>query len=277
MTSRLKLLASGMIALGALLAIIGFASGGRWLIVKDNTGFHAPNEQSLVTKSHTLDAFTSINLFNEYGDVQILPADDYSLEVHAPETTDVTYAVEDGELTVKIKNANKNRLTIGFSSFESPSIKIYVPTEATLTKIVLDTNFGDVQLQALNYQQLNLFVKHGDIVFKNIGAEQTEITQSFGDTTLHQFTSTGFVIDSGHGDIEIDGELNGQTTITSSFGDIDLQLHNKKGELGLDLNTNFGDITLNKQTHEGKLAQLYEGDHQLKVSQSHGDLELSLE
>lgn len=275
MTS-LKQIAGSMIVIGIILAIVGYASGGKWFILKSDAGFHVPNDQSLVTNSYELDAFTNINLFNEHADIEILPSDSYSLEINTFEPTDVNYAVKDGELTVEFKNTKDNAISIGFRSFKTPSIKIYVPKDAKLSNIVLDSRFGDVNLQHLNYQKLNLFVSHGDISFENIVAGDTEVAQSFGDMTLQQFSSGSFVAESEHADIDIGGALNGKSTITSSFGDIELQLQNKENELGFDLNTNFGDITLNNKSIEGDFSQPHKGDNQLEVSISHGDLELSL-
>lgn len=277
MTSRLKIIAGGMIALGVLLAAIGFFSGGKWIIFKDDKGFYVPNKHTLVHKSYNLDAFTSIKVFNDFGDVEIVDGDSYSLEVNSLEDAGVTYSVKKGTLTVETKSKKKNRISIGFTSYETPSIKIIVPKDEALTSIIIDSNFGDTSLQGLHYQQLNLMANYGDIEFKNIVGEQTEITQAFGDMTLQQFSSNGFVAESEHGDIDIDGTLNGQSTVTSSFGDTTLQLQNNKSELGFELKTDFGDITVNNQSQDHKVSQLHEGDNQLKVSLSHGDLDLSLD
>ncbi|KOS69137.1 hypothetical protein AEA09_11665 [Lysinibacillus contaminans] len=275
MTS-LKQIAGSMIVVGIVLAMIGFASGGKWFILISDAGFHVPNDQSLGANSYELDAFTNINLSNKHADIEILPSDNYGLELNSFETSNVTYAVKDGTLTVDAKSTKDNGITIGFRSFKTPTITIYVPKDALLSNIELDSSFGDINLEQLNYQQLNLFVSHGDISFENIVAGHTEITQSFGDMALQQFSGERFIVESEHGDIDIDGELNGESTITSSFGDVDLDLLNKESELGLDLNTNFGDITLNNKSIEGDFSQSYVGDNQLKVSITHGDLELSL-
>lgn len=275
MTS-LKQIAGSMIVIGIVLAIIGYTSGGKWALAINNSGIHVPNEQSLVTNSYELDAFTNINIENKHVDVEILPSDSYSIEVSSFETTDITYEVKGGTLTVDANNAKNNAIIIGFKSFETPIIKIYVLKDTKLSNIALDSSFGDINLQHLNSQQLNLIVKHGDLLMKDIVSEHTEITQSFGDMTLRQFSSTNFVAESEHGGIDIDGELNGKSTITSSFGDIDLQLLNKESELGLDLNMSFGEISFNDQSIEGDFSQSYNGDNQLQISLSHGDLDLSL-
>ncbi|MET4560950.1 hypothetical protein ABIA69_002095 [Lysinibacillus parviboronicapiens] len=277
MISRYKLFAVSMITLGLLLAVIGYASGGKWSIFKDDTGLHVPTKQSLVNNSYTLEAFTNIDVINDYGDVEILSGDSYALEVHAFEDADVTYSVKNGTLTVETESNKKNRISFGFSMNTTPSIKIYVPEKVALNKVVLDSNFGDTTLRGLQYQQLNVISNYGDILFKDMDGMNTEITQSFGDMTLAQFTSNGFVAESEHGDINIDGTLNGQTTITSSFGDTTINLQNKKNDLGYELNTAFGDVTVNHQSQDSKVTQRYEGDHQLSVSLSHGDLELTLQ
>ncbi|MFJ7952470.1 DUF4097 family beta strand repeat-containing protein [Lysinibacillus sp. NPDC096418] len=275
MTS-LKQIAGSMIVIGIILAIIGYVSGGKWSIAVNNTGIYVPNEQSLVTNSYELDAFTSINIDNEHVDVEILPSDSYSIEVSSFETTDVSYEVKGRTLTVATKYTKNNAILLGFTSFKTPSIKIYVPKDTKLSNIALDSSFGDVNLEHLNFQQLNLIVRHGDLSMKDIVAGHTEITQSFGDVSLRQFSSTSFTAESEHGDIDIDGELNGKSTFDSSFGDIDLQLLNKESELGLDLNMNFGEISFNDQSIEGDFSQSHNGDNQLQVSLSHGDLDLSL-
>ncbi|QDQ02119.1 DUF4097 domain-containing protein [Lysinibacillus fusiformis] len=276
MISRHKLIAVSMITLGLLLAVVGYVSGGKWSMIKDDTGLHVPTNQSLVKNSYTLEAFTNIDVFNDYGDIEILSGDRYALEVNAIEDADVSYSVKDGTLTVETKSKKKNRRYFGFSFSETPYIKIYVPKDVALNKVVLDSNFGDTTLRGLQYQQFNVISNYGDILFEDIDGMNTEITQSFGDMALEQFTSNGFVAESEHGDIDIDGTLNGQTTITSSFGDTTLNLQNKKSDLGYELNTDFGDVTVNHQEQNGKVSQLREGDHQLSVSLSHGDLDISL-
>ncbi|MEG0260048.1 MAG: DUF4097 family beta strand repeat-containing protein [Lysinibacillus sp.] len=276
MTS-LKQIAGSMIVTGIVLAIIGFASGGKWSITLDRTGFQVPDEGTLETKSYELDAFTSINIVNDYGDIEILQSDSYALEIKSIATTDITYEVKDGTLTVKAKKLREKPLTIGVWQSEFPSIKVYIPKDAKLANIVLETSFGDVKMQQLNYEQLNLFADYGDIAFKNITAGQTEITQDFGDMALQQFSSDSLVAKSEYGDIAIDGTLNGKTTITSNLGDVDLQLLNKYSDLGFELNTDLGDITLNGKDFGSKHSQVHKGDNQLDVSLSLGELDLSLQ
>lgn len=275
MTYRYKMIAVSMIAIGIVFAIFGFVSGGKWYILKDNSGFYVPNEQTLVPQSYELGTFKNISISNEHADIEILPSDSFSMEVTAFEPTDVTYDVKGDTLTVKSNNSKDNAMTIGFGPFKSPSIKIYVPQDTSLSTITIDSSFGDVELQKVTYEQLNLDVSYGDISFKNINSGLTEISNAFGEMTLHQFSSNSLVIDSEYGDIEVTGELNGKTTINSSFGDVNLQLLNNKSNLGFDLSTFFGEITVNDQDYGSKISQLHDGNTQLDVSLSQGDLELS--
>jgi len=277
MTSKNTLIAMTMIALGILLVVVGYFSGGRWFFIKDEDGLHIPTNNTLVSQSHDLDAFTSINIVNDYGDINIIASDsDYKLEANVLEQQDVTYHIENGTLTIEAKAKKKNRMQFGFISFSTPSIKIYVPADKQLDMIVIDSQFGDTTLQGLHYQQLNLFQDYGDITFTNTTGEKTEIAQDFGDLTLQQYSSNGINIESKHGDINIDGTLNGQTTITSSFGDATLHLQNKQSDIGYALNTSFGDVSINDEEQSGTVTQLNKGDHQLNVSLSHGDLDVSL-
>lgn len=276
MTSKNTLFAMTLFALGILLALVGYFSGGRWFIEKDAEGFHVPSSTKLVSQSHELDAFTNIKIVNEYGDIDIVTSDSvYKLDTKVLKQQDVTYHIKDGTLTIETVAKKKNDFQIGFGSFSSPSIKLYVPKDAKIDSVTIDSNFGDIAIQELHYQQLNLVQDYGDITFNNMIGDNTEITQSFGDLTLHHFTSNGIGIESEHGDISIDGTLNGQSTITSSFGDTTLHLQNKQSELGYNLTTSFGDITINDEEQSGTVTQVNNADDQLHISLSQGDLDVT--
>ncbi|MFE3575573.1 DUF4097 family beta strand repeat-containing protein [Lysinibacillus sp. NPDC059133] len=274
MTSRHTHIAITMIAFGILLALVGYFSGGKSNFVLTDEGIQLPENNKLVNNSYKLDDFTNLNIINHYGDVEIVTSDRYALETNVINDDDVTYSIKDKTLTVETKSKKKNGLEFGFFNFRTPSIKIYVPSDVKLKTVVLDSNFGDTTISGLKYQELNLIEDFGDILLKDTTGDKTEITQSFGDMKLQQFSSNSFVAESEHGDINIDGTLNGQSTITSSFGDATLHLQNKKSELGFELQTDFGDLTIDKKDQNDKVSQLYKGDNQLKVTVSHGDLQL---
>ncbi|MGG2076148.1 DUF4097 family beta strand repeat-containing protein [Lysinibacillus irui] len=85
----------------------------------------------------------------------------------------------------------KSDFQIGFGSFSSPSIKLYVPKDANIDAVTIDSDFGDIAIHELHYQQLNLVQDYGDATFTNIIGNNTEITQSFGDLTLQRLASNG--------------------------------------------------------------------------------------
>jgi len=276
MTSRHTHIAITMIAFGILLALVGYFSGGKWSVVLTDEGIQLPENNTLVNNSYKLDDFSNLNVINHYGDVEIVASDRFALETNVIKDDDMTYSMKDHTLTVETKSKKKNGLQFGFFSFSNPSIKIYVPSDVKLKTVVLNSNFGDLTIRGLNYQELTLIEDFGDIIFKNTTGDKTEITQSFGDIKLQQFSSNSFVAESEHGDINIDGTLNGQSTITSNFGDTTLHLQNKKGELGYELKTDFGDLTVDEKEQNSKVSQSYKGDNQLNVTVSHGDLQLKL-
>jgi len=276
MISRYKLIALSIITLGILLAVIGFSSGGRWTIIQGDDGFSVPGKNGLDHNTYSLEAFMDLRIDNDYGDVEIIQSDSYTLETNVLKNTDVTYSLKDGTLTVKTKGKRKTGVSFGFSMTKTPSIKITVPKDANVTSIIIDSAFGDTILKGLHYKQLSLTSDFGDISLKNSTGEQTKIIQSFGDLTVAQFLSNGFIVESEHGDIDINGTLNGQSAITSSFGDTSLQLDNKKSDVGYEVKTSFGEVTVNDEDYSSKTSQLHEGDNQLNVSLLHGDIELSL-
>lgn len=276
MTSRHTHIAITMIALGILLALVGYFSGGKWSFEINDEGIQLPENNKLVNNSYELDDFTNLNIINPYGDVEIVTSDRYALETNVINVDDVTYSMKDHTLTVETKSKKKNRFQFGFTSFRTPSIKIYVPADVKLKTVVLNSNFGDTTIHGLQYEELKLIEDFGDILLKDTTGDKTEITQSFGDMKLQQFSSNGFAAESEHGDMNIDGTLNGQSTITSNFGDATLHLQNKKSELGYELQTDLGDLTVDDEDQNSKVSRSYNGDNQLKATISHGDLQLRL-
>lgn len=276
MMSRHTHIAITMIAFGILLALVGYFSGGKWSFVLTDEGIQLPESNKLVNNSYKLDDFTNLNVINHYGEVEIVTSDRYALETNVMKDDDVTYSMKDHTLTVETKGKKKNGFQFGFGSFRNPSIKIYVPSDVKLKTVVLNSNFGDITIRGLNYQELTLIEDFGDILFKDTTGDKTEITQSFGNIELQHFSSNGFVAESEHGDINIDGTLNGQSTITSNFGDTTLHLQNKKDELGYELQTDFGDLIVDNEDRNSKVSQSYIGENQLKATISHGDLQLTL-
>lgn len=276
MNVQMKKIAVSMIAVGILFAIIGFASGGKWFILKGDSGFYVPQNQNFESKTFELEPFTNLNVSIGYGDVEIVPSNRFALEINANETSDITHEVKGDTLTINSDKTGGNTISIGIQSFQSPSIKLHVPKDTVLSNITLHASLGDVSFRQVSYKKLNLLIDYGDITFENVVANQTEITNSLGDVSLKNFSSKKLVLDSEKGDVAIEGILNGKTNITASLGDVTLDLENNKSELGYVLKTGLGDLTFNNEEHGSKLTQLYDGNNQLAVSLSLGDLDVSL-
>ncbi|GLC87043.1 DUF4097 domain-containing protein [Lysinibacillus piscis] len=313
MFKRSSWLAGCIILLGILLAGFGYISGGKWFIFKDDTGFHVPAKTTLEKNVYETENFSNIQVISHNSDVQIKTGDHFALETHTVNKDDVSFHVKDNTLTVTTPEAKKNTFEFGIGNFHSSSITIYVPKDTKLHTVDIATSFGDTTLQHILYQQLLLDSGSGDITLQQTDGETTTIeqgfgditarnitgktlqienqngditiggtiidsatiTSSFGDITLHLQTSRQLTVHSNNGDIAIDGLLNGLTAITSSFGDINLQLQNKQSALGFDLQTQFGDITVNQKSYSNQASQVVTSDQKLTISSDNGDIELS--
>lgn len=113
-----------IIALGVLLALVGYFSGGRWFIIKDEDGIHVPGSNKLVSESYNLDKFTSINIANDYGDITVVATEDqYKLETNVLEQQDVSYRIENGTLQIETKAKKKTGLNLVSQAFLLPLSK----------------------------------------------------------------------------------------------------------------------------------------------------------
>ena len=279
-THKILLAALICTAVGAVFLLIGMILGGNPGIYIDQTGIHSVNEilkrdgeeggyQTLEKKK--LDKFSTISMNVDYGDIQILLSDDehcYLEYCLSENKSDISYQVKDNTFTFKSKmGLNGGRMYITSFDFsglwrkditkKTEIVKLYIPRDAEFQNIKLVSECGDISLQDLTAEGMELQVDYGDINIDEFHCKDSR-----------------FILESG--DVSIESADLGDCQIESDYGNVELNLTQKVEAYSYDLETDYGEIKIPGVSISGQDGQNYRstgGDEgKIKVSCDSGDI-----
>ncbi|WP_042145453.1 DUF4097 family beta strand repeat-containing protein [Paucisalibacillus sp. EB02] len=311
----ITIIGGGLIIVGILLATIGLFVGANFTIVNTDTGLKAVGNNDRLHEELSLKEFKNIELNIADGDIEVIPSDEYKIEIERMEGTKITHAVENKTLSIKEETNSGFKFVMNFSfNIQETVIKIYVPTDAEFTDITIASKFGDIQLDGLNVNKLHVYSNDGEVAIDNIHSDKivvenkygdvkstnlktnhleveindgdanlesivaanTVLNNHYGDTSLSNFTSKGTKIESEDGDININGELLGQTTINSNYGNIYLKLANKESEMSYNIQNKYGGIVVNDNQYVTKATNSVNSPNKMVINSKDGDVEATL-
>lgn len=164
------------------------------------------------------------NLFihTQTSDVEIVPSVDGKTTVICKEETKLKHSVSvvDGTLTIRLEDSTKWYDHIGIR-FGKPKITVAVPEKA-LNAVTLKLTTGDVVVKNLTAQQMELDLTTGDMKLSQINCRNLNVKGTTGDIILQNVIAEGLL------------------KVKGTTGDIKLQ--HCDGE-ELDIKTTTGDIT----------------------------------
>ncbi|GAF63362.1 hypothetical protein BTS2_0253 [Bacillus sp. TS-2] len=308
--------ASALIFIGILLALVGLLNGTKFSIITTANGFQAVGKEDRLQEVVTLDDFNRIHLDLADADIEVIPSDEFKIEMDKLKYTEVNYSVENNTLVIEDEAFSRFNFAMSFSAnIHKTNIKIYVPEDIEFDDINLANKFGDIQLAGITSNQINILTNDGDVTMNNIQSNQlmiknrfgdltasevkagdikiemndgeaqldfiestnTSLENHFGNVTLKNFSSEETELEITDGHLKIDGELLGQTFIHSSFGDVYLVLKNTESALSYQLETSFGDITINGNDYSSRAVSSVDTEHSLNIQSKDGDIEVIFE
>lgn len=316
LSKTMTIIASSMIVIGILLAIIGVFAGAKFSITNTGNGFKVLDSGERKIETYPLSAFSKIDVHLLDADIEFIPSNEYKLQIEKQEELEVSHEIKDDTLFIKEKERKSLKIidiNLGFTNSTQTIVKIFIPSDEELKDIIIVNKFGDLHLEDMVAENLDIQAADGDLTLKNVQASDLKIVNQFGDITgndvrtkdinieitdgdaefnklsanaitvkngfgdtfLQDVTSEGLKIESNDGDIELHGLLLGQSIIESSFGDISLLLLNKESELSYNIHNNFGDIFVNDDYYETKVVQKTSSSHNLQINSKDGDIDLS--
>lgn len=299
----LTIIASCMIVLGILLAVIGFFSGARFSIISTNDGLKVWSPEDREIETFPLTDFSRVNGNLMDADIEIIPSDEYKLEIERQKDKEITHTVKNDTLIIEDKEQKVNQLfmiNLSLTAIPKTVIKIYVPKEKQFSEISLESKFGDIRLEGIASDSVNINTNDGDITFNSVNSNELKIVNAFGDITGSKVTAKDLMIEMNDGDIVFNDVDSNKLNVKNKFGDItgnkleikDLIIELTDGDVVFDeinaesavLNNSYGDTKLGNLTSHGLNIKGQDGDIEIQglllgtsaIHSSYGDVSLQL-
>lgn len=260
------------IGVGVILVVIGLLWGGYPGIYVDADGVHGMSQiretESVLQEKTSIEAFEEADIKIGYTNVEIIPSDDFYIEyAFAQKEDEPMINVKDGKLTIREKNRVylfNFSINFGIGSVTKGSyLKLYIPKEQLLTKVVMNIEDGSLNADGVKANRVELKAEYGDVNWSNFQGEELSIKQNDGKLTLDHAKAANIEIENEYGDSNLsgvtaqnikmncnDGKLkleeidSDNLDIQNEYGDIVLGLTRKLTSYNLQLSTEYGDIKI---------------------------------
>ncbi len=273
MTKNITIIASGMIVIGIILAVIGYSLGAKLMITNVGDGFHVWSSEDRKTETIPLSAFTSIDVNLLDADLEIIPANEYKLKIDRHKDQEITYKVDNNKLIIEGKKQKKRQifsLDFGFVNSLQTKVEIYVPKGESFSDINVVNNFGDTYIEDIISEKLMIHMTDGDLSMTDIQANELKMINQFGDITGNNMKAKNLDIEMTDGDgifkmIEVDSVV-----LNNDFGNTEfehltsqgLNIKSIDGDLEIDglllghsiIDSSFGDVDIELLNKESELS-----------------------
>lgn len=254
-TKKLILISLCLVIAGAVLLGAGMLFGGHPGVVFSRNGIFSPYADSrpYVLEKTKINKFSDVEIkIGSYADIQILPSgdDQFYLEYKL-----------DGDYGEPSCDVRKNTLTLThtgssrhlgihffyFGSYASGTgvqayITLYIPKDADMGNLnvyndsgnvsieglafgdtKLDVSYGDVKLQDMNFQDLELNMESGKLKAENLTMQDLLLKNEYGDVTLEKITARDAEMTLESGDLKADGFTSADLTARAEYGNVELE------------------------------------------------------
>jgi DUF4097 and DUF4098 domain-containing protein YvlB len=275
----IAIVAAAMVTVGALLAGLGFITGGMQPVYFDRDGIHVGNAGDgkhggrLESFSQEVGSFGSIDVDLDYYDVDLIPADKFAVEgTFFSEEGKPDVKVENGKLTVKDTNHKIVNVDIDLPGLfttknNQPAVRIYYPDKTKLKDLSIKCDASDLDYKNLTAEKAEFVLDFGKLELSDISAKSVIVTMSSGDCSLKKITADDLTVSNDMGKTTLDGAdlktlkvdaNSGEVTLTgvsADYGDVYADMGKVSGRdlatNGMKVNSSSGDVNL-----QGKLLGL---------------------
>ena len=234
--------------------------GGRYVKNMDFSSMLTTDSKNLKEEYATLektkiDDFDKINIKTNTIDIKIAQSDDkncyiaYNLKKEKGEVPAV-YEVSGGEFKLRQKS---NHVTInvdlsGLAAILSGTqdyvrqnqFVLYLPKDKKISEAEFDTEDGDISIDGLKSDKMDIAVDAGDIKLENAELQSGKITSSDGDIVVKNTNLKGMALTDNYGDVKCnDGSFE---DIAVKLNDGDLKLQNTKLTGNIKIDSDYGDV-----------------------------------
>lgn len=164
-----------------------------------------------------------------------------------------------------------------FSFSEAAQVTIFVPEDVTFQMVTIDTGAGNVRLEALSTDELDLDLGAGKTTIDDLTVyDVTEIDGGAGKLTITDSRLNDLHLDMGAGKLELTAAVTGDSSIDCGVGALELTLLGRESEYQIAMDKGIGSATL-----EGKSMQddhIYgSGDNYLEIEGGVGSVQIQFQ
>ena len=293
--------------------------GGRYVKNMDFSSMLTTDSKNLKEEYATLektkiDDFDKIYLKSNTFDIKFELSDDkncyiaYNLKNEKGEVPAV-YEVSGGEFKLRQKS---NHVTInvdlsGLAAILSGTqdyvrqnqFVLYLPKDKKISEAEFDTEDGDISIDGLKSDKMDIAVDAGDIKIENAELQSGKITSSDGDIVVKNTNLKGMALTDNYGDVKCndgsfediavklnDGDLKLQNTkltgnikIDSDYGDVKVIGFDDWNDILVSAKTSYGDVSVNHRIDGEKTETSFEKNVEnpsakLEIDCSDGDISI---
>lgn len=192
-----------------------------------------------------------------------------------------TFLVQSNRKNLSVKEGNGS-LSISeqgilFSISETAQVTIFVPENVAFDRVKIDTGAGNVRLEALSTDELELDLGAGKTTIDNLTVyDEAKIDGGAGKLTITDSRLNDLHLDMGAGKLELTAAVTGDSNIDCGVGSLELTLLGRESEYQIELDKGIGSATL-----EGKSMQddhIYgSGDNYLEIEGGVGSVQIQFQ
>ena len=276
---RNKIIASGLIVIGILVAAIGFFSGAKFSIIKTDDGFKAVGKEDRKHEEWEYKEFKSLEIDLADADIEIIPSNEYKLVIERMEGSEIEQQVKNNTLIIKDKKSNPIlSFSMNFSgTIQKTIIKVYIPKDSDFVDVNIANDFGDVKINGMSTDILLVHSNDGDVLIEDNKSNRLTIQNKYGDITATNVQTTNLTIESNDGNTKLNNmDIAENADLINLFGDTILsdftskgtKLESKDGDINIKgkllgqtmIESNFGDVNLALANKESELSYDIQND-----------------
>ena len=231
---------AGIVALfGVILFACGIAMGAKSGFFLSKNGLTVVDESQIQEQTIQAEAFDSIRLYNDYGDVVFVPSDHYGLSFIQYTAFPASFRIENGVLIYSSSFKQNRGLMLNMPSFEKKGkpVTIYYPADAVFESIEIEADMGNVQLTTRQVERLKIECDLGNIILDGVQAKSSELSADLGDVIIRTpLSETDY-------SYECETDL-GEVTINGASVGHEVKRRNQSAPYQMDVQADTGNISI---------------------------------
>ena len=194
-----KLIAVSLIA-GLILSVTGIALGASRSLYWDRSGVHISGGLISTITERDLQPFNTIYVSAGFSDVEFVSSDKFGIDLYARDM-EWFWSLENETLIVNHDRGTRLQiLNFEFAPHERNRATIYIPENAELNIVNIETSSGNINLSSFNAKTTSINNSFGNIGLNNITSDTLQVELSSGNFTGSDLTSDNLIYSNRFGD-----------------------------------------------------------------------------